>query len=141
MFSLAAAVTVALDQATKALAISRLEQGPLPLLGGMIQLKLTRNAGFAFGLATPSWVAIAVSVIVCVVVLLYVARGGAAHPPTRGLVLGLIVGGAVGNLVDRLRTGAVIDFVDLRVWPVFNVADIAITVGVGLLMIEIIRRR
>jgi signal peptidase II len=57
------------------------------------------------------------------------------------LPLGLVLGGSLGNLVDRTRTGAVVDFVDLQVWPVFNLADVAITVGVALLMLDIARRR
>jgi signal peptidase II len=138
--AVAAAITVILDQFTKALAVSRLQGAPVSIVSGVIELRLTRNPGSAFGLATPSWVAIAVSVVVCVVVLLYLTRGG-ARSGARGLVLGMVVGGALGNLVDRIRMGAVIDFIDLRVWPVFNVADIAITVGVGLLMIEVIRHK
>ena len=61
----------------------------------------------------------------------------ASHP----LLLGLVWGGSVGNLIDRLRTGAVIDFIDLRVWPVFNVADIAITVGFVALATRLLLRR
>ena len=52
---------------------------------------------------------------------------------------GLLLGGAVGNLIDRVQSGLVVDFLDFRVWPVFNVADIAITVGAGLLIISVIR--
>jgi signal peptidase II len=59
----------------------------------------------------------------------------------RSIPLGLIVGGALGNLLDRIRLGAVVDFVDLQVWPVFNAADTAITVGMLLLAVEMFRRR
>jgi signal peptidase II len=141
VFALVAAAAIALDQASKALALVHLQQTALPLVGGLIQLTPTRNTGSAFGLATPPWVAAGVSVIVSVVVLVYVTRGGVAQSWRRALALGLVVGGALGNLVDRVRAGAVIDFIDVRVWPVFNVADIAITIGVGLLVIEVIRRR
>ncbi len=137
VFAALAALTLALDQATKALAISRLGAGPLPFLGGMLQLNLTRNTGSAFGLPTPAWAAVAVSIAVCVVVLMCVARG-AVQTRLRAAALGLVVGGALGNLVDRTRAGAVVDFIDLRVWPVFNVADIAITVGVGLMILDLL---
>ena len=141
MFGLTVLLTVVLDQAAKALALARLGQGAVAVLGGTIQLALSHNSGSAFGLPTPPWAAIAVSLAVCVVVLVYVLRGGAALPRVRGVALGLIVGGALGNLADRLRAGAVIDFIDLRIWPVFNIADIAITVGVAALMIEALRRK
>ena len=135
-----AAVAIVLDQATKALAVARLAETAVPLLGGILQLSLTYNSGSAFGLETPAWVAVGVSVIVCVVILVYMLRG-AGQTRLRGAALGLVLGGALGNLGDRLRAGAVIDFIDLRVWPVFNVADIAISVGVGLLVLEVVRRR
>ena len=140
LFSAVAAVTVVLDQTTKAVALSHLQSGPIPLLGGIIRLSLTRNTGSAFGLPAPAWATAAVSLIVCVVVLVWVARGGGASR-LRAIALGLVLGGAVGNLVDRVRAGAVVDFIDLGIWPVFNVADIALTIGIGLLMLEAIRRR
>lgn len=62
---------------------------------------------------------------------------------TRGvgarLALALLAGGAIGNLIDRLRVGAVIDFIDLSVWPVFNLADVAVTLGAGLLVLTLLR--
>ena len=140
LFSAVAAVTVVLDQTTKAVALSHLQSGPIPLLGGVIGLSLTRNTGSAFGLPAPAWVTTAVSLIVCVVVLVWVARGAGASL-VRAIALGLVLGGAVGNLADRVCAGGVLDFIDLGIWPVFNVADIALTIGIGLLMIEAIRRR
>jgi signal peptidase II len=140
LLSAVAAVTVVLDQTTKAVALAHLESGPIPLLGGIIRLTLARNIGSAFGLPAPAWVTTAVSLIVCVVVLVWVARGGGASL-VRAIALGLVLGGAVGNLADRVRAGAVVDFIDLGIWPVFNVADIGLTIGIGLLMLEAIRRR
>jgi signal peptidase II len=106
----------------------------------VIRLTLTRNAGSAFGLPAPAWVTTAVSAIVCVAILAWAARG-AVGPAVRAVALALVLGGAAGNLLDRVRAGAVVDFIDVRIWPVFNVADIALTIGIGLLMIEAIRRR
>ncbi len=139
-WAIAASATVALDQWTKALALARLATGAEPLIGP-IQFKLTRNPGSAFGLPTPPWAAISVSIIVCVVVLVYLLRSAQARPRWSGVALGLVVGGAIGNLVDRVRMGAVVDFIDLRVWPVFNVADIAITLGVVFVMIGVLGKR
>jgi signal peptidase II len=163
LFCAVAAVTVILDQTTKGIALAHLQSGPIPLLGGVIRLTLTRNTGSAFGLPAPAWVTTAVSVIVSVVILAWVAlrraqrrpvtgpqrrpersRGaarGAGAPVRRMVALALVLGGAAGNLIDRLCAGAVVDFIDLRIWPVFNVADIALTIGIGLLMLEAIRRR
>ncbi len=140
LFAGVAVAAIALDQAAKALAISHLEHMPLPLLGGLIQFRLTRNPGGAFGLAAPSWVMITVTLVICMVVLAYTVRR-AGENPIHSIAMGLVFGGALGNLIDRLRFGSVVDFIDLKVWPVFNIADIAITVGVGLLMIEVLRRR
>jgi signal peptidase II len=113
----------------------------VPLFGGPLQLTLTRNTGSAFGLISASAVLVVAGILVSVVVLAYVAAGRLTARPRRALPLGLVLGGSLGNLADRLRLGAVVDFIDLRVWPVFNVADIAITVGVGLLALDLLRRR
>ena len=141
LFGPTALLTVVLDQAAKALALAYLGPGAVAVLGGLIQFTLSRNSGSAFGLPTPAWAAIAVSLAVCVVVSVYVLRSGAAFPRVRRVALGLIVGGALGNLADRVSAGAVIDFIDFKIWPVFNIADIAITVGVAALMIEALRRK
>jgi signal peptidase II len=66
---------------------------------------------------------------------------GLEAAPGRALPMGLVLGGSLGNVLDRIRAGGVTDFIDLRVWPVFNLADVAITVGIGLLAIGLIRRR
>ena len=137
-----AAGTFVVDQLTKVVATGRLALGsPFPLLGKWVRLTLTHNTGSAFGLVSSGWVLIGIGSIVCVVILAYLAGGGLARVPKRAVPLGLILGGSLGNLVDRVRSGGVIDFIDLRVWPVFNFADVAITVGVGLLAVDVLRRR
>jgi signal peptidase II len=142
LFAVVALAGFALDQASKVLAGEHLQPNlPVPIAGGVVQLTLIHNPGSAFGIISQGWVPIAASAIVCVVILAYTFAGGLAGVPVRAVALGLIVGGALGNLCDRLRTGGVVDFIDFRVWPVFNVADIAVTVGVGLLALELIRRR
>ena len=137
----AAALTavVGLDQLTKTIAERHLAHGPVYLVGP-VRLALSYNTGAAFGLGrgvAPLLVAAGVVVVVLVV------RSAGRSPSTLAvLATGLVVGGAVGNLVDRLvrhNAGAVIDFVDLRVWPVFNLADACIVCGAALLVIALRR--
>jgi signal peptidase II len=148
---LLAGVVVILDQLTKAVMLQRLPLGvPVSLIDGLLALTLVLNPGLAFGLlggvpdgwrwlvATLSLVALAVLARVALRVL---PGGGWAGQ----LAIGLIFGGAVGNLVDRARFGAVVDFVDVHWrgwhWPAFNVADSAITVGVALLALRLLNDR
>ncbi len=141
VFLAVASAALLLDQVTKAFALASLSSAVSATLIGPIHLTLTRNPGFAFGLL-PGTAVFGVKLLVTLGVLWYVTLGrGILRHPDYALGLGLVVGGSLGNLVDRFRTGAVIDFIDLRVWPVFNVADIAITLGVGLVMIRLLRAR
>jgi signal peptidase II len=125
----AAAAVLAADQATKALVRATIERGDeLAILPG-IDLVNTRNRGVAFGLFADGGavlIAFAVVAILGIVVFLAVNAGR----PHVWLPMGLLVGGAAGNLLDRVRHGAVTDFVDLPAWPAFNLADVAITGGV-----------
>jgi signal peptidase II len=144
--SLLALAVVVLDQLTKAVALARLPPGVPVELAPWLSLTLVLNPGLAFGLlaGVPTewrWVVAVVSVIALAVL----ARVALRVLPTHGwpgmLAIGLIFGGAVGNLIDRLRWGAVVDFVDVHWrsyhWPAFNVADSAITVGVALLALRL----
>jgi signal peptidase II len=131
----AIAVTIAvLDQVTKQVALAGLRDGPIDLIPGIVTLRLTLNPGGAFGLGR-EWpgLFLAATVVVIVFILSWVRR----VDDLRWLVaLGMIVGGGIGNLIDRVFRpfdGQVVDFVDLQVWPVFNVADSAIVVGVLLI--------
>lgn len=142
-----AAAVFATDQLTKAWALARLDAGhPMAVVPGFFHLTLVLNPGVAFGIfaGVPRewrWLvtvfSIAALVLLCSVAVRIV--------PDRGriglLALGLVFGGAVGNLLDRWRLGAVVDFVDLHWrgyhWPAFNVADSAITVGVALLALQL----
>ena len=131
---------VVLDQATKTWALHHLRDGPRHVVW-TLRLNLTFNTGVAFGQATGSTALVTVIAVGVVGLLLVIARrtGGAVT----GVVLGLVIGGALGNLADRLvrhHSGAVIDFIDFRWWPVFNVADAAITVGVVLAVVRAVGR-
>ena len=132
-----AAAVVAADQLTKLWAVAALEDGPVSVLGP-VRFALTRNKAGAFGLGGAFVPLLAVGATVLVVVL--VLRGDLVRRPLLAVASGLVLGGAFGNLVDRvfrapgLLRGAVVDFVDLRWWPVFNLADSAITCGCLLLL-------
>jgi signal peptidase II len=148
---LLAGTIVVFDQITKALVLERLSLGvPVPIVEGLLSLTLVLNPGLAFGLlgGVPSawrWVVAALSLVAPAVL----ARVALRVLPDGGwpgrLAIGLIFGGAVGNLVDRARFGAVVDFVDVYWrgwhWPAFNVADSAITVGVALLALRLLNDR
>jgi signal peptidase II len=130
------AAVVAADQLTKTMAERGLVDGPVHLVW-TLRLNLSYNRGAAFGLGQhlgPVLVAVAVVVLVAV---LAAGRSLAARPLAL-VAVGLLLGGAVGNLADRVvrdNGGAVIDFIDLQWWPVFNVADMAITAGAVLLVL------
>ncbi len=133
MGAVAGAVLIS-DQITKAWALTALDDGSTVPLVGSLRLRLVFNRGTAFGLG--SRFAPLIALLGVVVVVLLARTGGALRRPWARIGLGLVLGGAVGNLADRvLRSGggvlggAVVDFVDLQWWPVFNLADAAITVG------------
>ncbi len=129
---------LAADQLTKAWAVAALESGPVHVLGPL-RLALVYNKAGAFGLGGAFVPFLAVAALV--VVLVMATTGTAATRRLVAVALGLLVGGAVGNVVDRLfrgsggfLEGAVVDFLDLGFWPVFNLADSAITCGCLLLL-------
>ena len=128
-----AAVVVSADQATKQWALDRLSRGPVHVIGPL-DFELSRNTGSAFSLLQGQRVLLAVvALVVGAALLAFAAR---SRRPARAVEVGLIVGGAAGNLVDRLArgdNGAVVDFVALHVWPTFNLADSCIVVGCVLL--------
>lgn len=133
-------LVAALDQGARALAEATLTSGRHVELVGPLGLTLSHNRGVAFGLASGGGAAlIAVTLAALALVLALFARDPAR--PGMWVAAGLLAGGALGNLADRLRTGSVTDYIDLNVlsWPPFNLADVAITVGVVLLALSYIR--
>lgn len=119
-----------LDQATKAVAIRFLAMGaPVAIVPGIFKLTLVHNTGAAFGLFKDGSLFLAAFSIASIIFLPFWARRLALPQKSMGIALAWIVGGAIGNLADRLRFGYVVDFLDFRVWPVFNVADSAIVLG------------
>lgn len=128
------AVTVAalaLDIASKVWASAALADNPIAL--GPLTLRLVHNSGVAFGVGAflPAGLIIAVTAAIAVVIALTAWRGR-LDPP---IAAGLIVGGAVANVADRLTAGSVVDFIDIGRWPVFNLADVLLLTGIALLVI------
>ncbi|HEV7861103.1 MAG TPA: signal peptidase II [Acidimicrobiia bacterium] len=129
-----AAAVVLVDQLTKVWAVSALSDGPVHVVGSLLQLRLTRNPGGAFSLLTNLTPVLAVLAVVMVAYIVRTTRRTADI--VMAYSLGLVLGGAVGNLVDRLvrspgfLRGEVVDFIKVPHWPTFNVADSAITIGV-----------
>jgi len=136
-----AALVVAVDQLTKSWAVARLGGGrSIEIIDGILTLQLTLNPGGAFGLGKefPEFFLVA-TIVVILALVAWVGRTGEA-----GMVvpLGLVLGGGLGNLIDRLFRGfdgRVVDFIDLHLWPVFNVADSCIVIGVVLVLISGLR--
>ena len=134
---LIAILIVVLDQLTKAWALSALDDRDIDLFW-TLRLHLTRNSGMAFSRGEGLGPVIGVVALVVVAALLVSLRRQTT--PAGVVAVGLVIGGAAGNVVDRLfrspgwLRGAVIDFIDLQWWPIFNVADMAITIG-GLLLV------
>jgi signal peptidase II len=135
-----AAAVLALDQLTKQLVVSNLAgRPPVDVIGSFVQLRYTTNSGGAFSLLTGAPLFFGVMAMVIVGGIVYASRR--AQPRSMLVALGLILGGALGNLTDRLLRdegllrGEVVDFVKVGIWPVFNVADSCVVVGGVLLAI------
>ena len=131
-----AAGVVAVDQVTKTLAVRGLSDGAVDLFW-TLRLNLSFNSGAAFGLGRGVAPIVLGLGIVMVVALLGLGRM-AAERWMAAVALGLLLGGAMGNLADRLfrdHGGAVVDFIDFQWWPIFNVADIGITLGAALMVL------
>ena len=137
-------LTLLADQVSKELLLRfLLKAGAIvPVLDGFFRLVIVWNTGVSFGIlggdrSLPPWTLSAVAVAVCVGLFAWLRR---TDRPFTGWGIGLVMGGAIGNVIDRARWGAVFDFADFHVrewhWPAFNVADSAIVVGVGLLLLD-----
>ena len=137
-------VTLVADQLSKQLLLGYLKQAgaEVPAIDGFFRLVIVWNQGVSFGLlggegALPPWVLSAAAIAVCIGLFVWLRR---TDRPLTGWGIGLVMGGAIGNVIDRARWGAVFDFADFHIgqwhWPAFNVADSAIVVGVGLMLID-----
>lgn len=132
-----AGLVVVVDQITKAIAIAKLDPSiSIPAVGRFVSFSLVENTGAAFGLLRDQTIAfILISMAAISFTIFYLIKKKASFY----LPFALILGGALGNLIDRLRFGYVIDFIDLHWWPVFNIADSCITAGSVILFYIILR--
>jgi signal peptidase II len=135
----ACGAVVAIDQGSKAIATSLVTRGDRAEVLPFLAIENVRNKGVAFGLGGDiSAFLIGATVVVLLGLLAFLATrarsGWLVWAPA-----GLLIGGALGNLADRVRDGAVTDFIDLPLWPTFNLADVAIVAGVLLLLVDVER--
>lgn len=136
-----ASVVFILDRLTKFLVLKYMVRGQeIKIIPGVLHLVLVMNRGAAFGLLgrmAPLVILFSVAAVLCIIFYL-----GHKKAPDKVLSVALaaILGGALGNLTDRILYGHVIDFIDLRVWPVFNVADSFITIGAAILIWKLVFR-
>jgi signal peptidase II len=140
-FWLAAGVALALDQYTKHLVVASFEPGESRVaVPHVLFWTFVQNHRGAFGLfGSQAWLLVAMAIAV-LALFWFAFREAAAKSALVRVAFGGIVGGAIGNIIDRFHYGSVVDFIDLRWWPVFNVADSCITVGVALLVISSMAR-
>lgn len=144
LFAAVSVVLYATDQVTKHLALERLSDGgDVDVVGDLLQLHLTRNPGAAFSLGTGFTVGLTSLAIIATVVVVVASRKVVDRVWAVGL--GALLAGITGNLTDRIVRdpapfrGHVIDFLQLPNWPIFNVADIAINLGAGLILLQVFR--
>jgi signal peptidase II len=146
MFSVAAILFV-LDQVTKWLIVRNLElHQVIPVIGDFFGITSHRNGGAAFGiLQNQRWFFVAITLLIVVALIVYMRKNVREGNRLAAYALAFILGGALGNFIDRLLFGEVVDFLQLYFgfadyyFPNFNVADSAITIGVGLMLLDALR--
>lgn len=137
-----ASLVLFLDRFTKIIAFNSLSKDQsIKVLDNIFHLTLVLNKGAAFGFLRDQRIFfVSISILAIGVIIFYAFRRNGAGLYISS-ALGLILGGAAGNLIDRIKFGYVIDFLDFRVWPVFNVADSCITIGTIMLVFNILFKR
>jgi len=139
LISLTTLIVLVIDQITKYIIISKMSLGEsIPILSDIFHLTLVHNRGVAFGLFNNNQFITFFLIVIGCCVIFYIISTIRNLSFWHRIATGMMVGGAIGNIVDRIRVGAVIDFLDFRIWPVFNVADSAISVAAGIFIILII---
>lgn len=131
-------LVVVLDQAAKALVERHLVPGQQLEVLGPIELTLTHNSGVAFGLASGGGTRLVLLTVLALVVIGFLFWRNPTRPGM-WVAAGLLAGGALGNLADRVRADAVTDYIQIGSWPAFNLADVAVTVGVVVLAISYLK--
>jgi len=113
----------------------------IPVIKSVFHITYVENKGIAFGLFPQGHALFIVISIIIVLAIVFFERKKIVKSSKERLCLGLILGGALGNLIDRLRFGFVIDFLDFRIWPVFNLADAGVCIGGMLMVFFLLRKR
>ena len=132
LFVLPLAVVI-LDQFSKYIVVENMALGEsIPIIEEVFHLTYILNPGAAFGMFAHNRLFFIAIAVIVIGIIIWARREILASPWEVKAGCGLFLGGAIGNLIDRARQGLVIDFFDFRIWPVFNIADIAICIGVGL---------
>lgn len=132
-----ALAALAADQITKLVVVRTLELDEAVQVAGPLSIHYVRNSGIAFGLFSQATAVVTVVTAAAVLwMVAYFARSGARHPVLPA-ALGLLIGGSLSNLVDRIRLSHVTDYIDVKYWPAFNLADTFIVVGVAILLAAI----
>lgn len=129
-----------LDQITKYLVVIKMTQGmSIPVLEDVFHLTYILNPGAAFGMLEHNRFFFIATACLAIMAIMYMWSDIKKESKMIQIGVALFTGGALGNLIDRIQTGLVIDFFDFRIWPIFNVADIGICVGVGLILWSMIK--
>ncbi|SKA02633.1 signal peptidase II [Selenihalanaerobacter shriftii] len=128
-----ALIILILDQVTKLIIVQNFHVSEsLPFIEDIFHLTYVKNFGAAFGILTNQRLFFIIVTLLVIIILLALYKQISKQGVLIKIATGLGIGGAIGNLIDRIRVGYVIDFLDFRVWPVFNIADSAIVIGVGI---------
>ncbi|NQT22946.1 MAG: signal peptidase II [Candidatus Omnitrophica bacterium] len=145
MIAVLSLAIVLIDQLTKILVLKNSDKLPLDIIKGLFSIALVRNKGAAFGILQNQKLFFIIIAVIAIVAIVWVEVSAMQRNLRKKapyeiamlfrISLALILGGAIGNLIDRIRFGYVVDFLDFKVWPVFNIADSAITIGAVLLLI------
>ena len=139
LFVLPLAVVI-LDQFSKYIVVENMALGEsIPIIEEVFHLTYILNPGAAFGMFAHNRLFFVAIAVVVIGIIIWARREILASPWEVKAGCGLFLGGAIGNLIDRARQGLVIDFFDFRIWPVFNIADIAICIGVGLIIWNLLK--
>lgn len=139
LFVLPLAVVI-LDQFSKYIVVENMALGEsIPIIEEVFHLTYILNPGAAFGMFAHNRLFFIAIAVIVISIIIWARREILASPWEVKAGCGLFLGGAIGNLIDRARQGLVIDFFDFRIWPVFNIADIAICIGVGLIIWNLLK--
>lgn len=139
LFVLPLAVVI-LDQFSKYIVVENMALGEsIPIIEEVFHLTYILNPGAAFGMFAHNRLFFIAIAVIVIGIIIWARKEILASPWEVKAGCGLFLGGAIGNLIDRVRQGLVIDFFDFRIWPVFNIADIAICIGVGLIIWNLLK--